>query len=282
MKIAGPWLLAAALLLPAGVRAQDSAAATADKPYSGIVLRNMFGLLPIPPPDTNPPAPPVEPPPKITPKGIMTIFGRNQAIFNVALKPKPGQPAKDDSCVLSEGERQDDIEVVKINKEDGIITFNNHGTMQDLALVEANPTTPAGAPPGAMPSGPQRGVPMPGGMQQRPNPMFPVNRAAASERFAGRQGNPGMNPGGNPGGYAGGSSGINLNGGTSANTSYQPPVDTSMTPEQKVLLMEAQRAKYLQENNPMANLIPPTGLTKQLNPDFGGNGNSGGSMPSPP
>src|SRR5580704_12750845 len=107
MRFAGPCFIVGALLLSAGARAQDTD--TTDKPYASIVARNMFGLLPIPPPDTNPPAPPVDPPPKITLNGIMTIFGRDQALFKVASKPKAGQPAKDDSYVLAEGERQDDI-----------------------------------------------------------------------------------------------------------------------------------------------------------------------------
>ena len=138
MKSAGPLFLTATLLA-AAVQAQD--AAVADKPYASIVSRNMFGLLPIPPPPTNIDTPPVDPPPKITPNGTMTIFGKLEALFKVANKAKPGQPAKEDSYVLSEGERQDDIEVIKINQADGIITFNNHGKIEDLALVPAANTT---------------------------------------------------------------------------------------------------------------------------------------------
>ncbi len=207
MKFAGPLFIAVALLLAVGVWAQDAtdaAATSADKPYTTIVARNMFGLLPIPPQDTNPPAPPVEPPPKITPNGIMTIFGRDQALFKVANKPKPGQPAKEDSYVLSEGERQDGIEVVKINHESGSITFDNHGTIQELSLVPAKDT---GSAPGG--GGPGMGVPM-GGIP-RPGPMGAADRAAMiRERQAGRvggivgspnnnnAGNPFMNNGGNP------------------------------------------------------------------------------------
>src|SRR5580700_7335033 len=145
MRVAGPCFIAAALVFSATARSQDAGAAgatdtadAANKPYATIVARNMFGLLPIPPPDTNPPAPPVDPPPKITLNGIMTIFGRDQALYKVANKPKPGQQAKEDAYVLSEGERQDDIEVIKINHMDGIVTFNNHGTVQELPLEEAS------------------------------------------------------------------------------------------------------------------------------------------------
>jgi len=99
----------------------------------------------------------------------MTIFGSTQVIFKVAAKPKPGQPAKEDSHVLREGEREDDIEVVKINVKDSIITFNNHGKIQELPLVAASSSS--GPAPGAGP-----GAAGPGGA---PRPMTPAERAAA-------------------------------------------------------------------------------------------------------
>jgi hypothetical protein len=80
---------------------------------------------------TNDPTATVDPPPKITPNGIMTIFGRLQALFKVAAKVKPGQPPKEDAFVLAEGERQDGIEVKKINQPDGIVTFDNHGRFKN-------------------------------------------------------------------------------------------------------------------------------------------------------
>ncbi|HUC85519.1 MAG TPA: hypothetical protein VL970_10030, partial [Candidatus Acidoferrales bacterium] len=153
-----------------GARAETEAAAAApapnpaaDTPYANIVVRNMFGLVPIPPPDPNAGQPPVDPPPKITPNGIMTIFGRDQALFVVANKPKPGQPAKEDSYVLAEGERQDDIEVVKINHETSIITFNNHGTIQELPLIAAKET---GGPEAGPKGGPGVGGRLGGGLEK--------------------------------------------------------------------------------------------------------------------
>jgi hypothetical protein len=272
MKLAGSLFIAAMLLLllvPAAVLAEDepAVAQTTDKPYATIVARNMFGLLPIPPPDTNPPAPPVDPPPKITPNGIMTIFGRDQALFKVAVKPKPGQPPKEDSYVLSEGERQDDIEVVKINHTDGIVTFNNHGTIQELPLV---PTKDSGSGGG---SGPGPGNPM-GGIP-RPGPMSPGERAASvRERLLGRSdmnaGSPSGNNFGNGGMGVGQSSssglaGFSLRGGNSGNPTTQVQNDpNSITPEQQVILMEAQRMKFLQEGNQArAALLPTTPLTQQ-------------------
>src|SRR6185312_2468136 len=78
---------------------QVSLAAATDNPYTPIVTRNIFGLVPIPvgpPPETAP----ATPPPKITPNGIMTIFGKLQALFKVAGVTKPGQPPKEESYVL--------------------------------------------------------------------------------------------------------------------------------------------------------------------------------------
>ncbi len=114
-----------------------------ENPYTPIVTRNIFGLIPIP---TNPPVDVnanATPPPKITANGIMTIFGNKEALFKVAMPPKPGQAAGDQSYVLSEGESQDDIAVVKIDDQADVITFNNHGTIQILPLSTApNLNTP--------------------------------------------------------------------------------------------------------------------------------------------
>ena len=165
-------------LIIAGAQAQ--AAAALDQPYAGIVSRNMFGLLPI---STNNPVvePTIDPPPKITPNGTMTLFGKLEALFKVASKGQPGQPAKDDSYVLGEGERQDDIEVVKINQADGIVTFNNHGTIQELPLVAAvNNSAPAAA------GGPgSRQSPEP--QRERLGPVGEIPRARKQEREKGRR-----------------------------------------------------------------------------------------------
>ena len=175
MKTVGLLIVVATLLLAAGVWAQDVMAL--DKPYASIVARNMFGLVPIPTNDPAADAPTVEPPPKITPNGIMTLFGRLQALFKVAVKPKPGQPPKDQAYVLSEGEMQDEITVIKINQPDRIITFNNHGKIEELPLVAAaNTTAPVGAPGGV----PGQGNPAMGGFRQ--------NMSSAAERAAALRG----------------------------------------------------------------------------------------------
>ena len=111
-----------------------AAADDADNPYSPIAVRNVFDIKP--PPTTNPAdAKPPDPPEKITLNGFMTIFGDTQALFKVAVPGARGQPAKDVDYILSEGQAQDEIEVIKIDMKSGMVTFNNHGVTQEIALA---------------------------------------------------------------------------------------------------------------------------------------------------
>jgi hypothetical protein len=134
--------LASGLVLNAGARAGDTV--LPNNPYAPIIVRNVFGLNP---PLANDVTTQVDPPSKITPNGIMSIFGRLQVLFKVAGTAKPGQPAKDESYILSEGQRQDEIEVVHIDERTSLVTFNNHGTVQEIALANA-PTVSTTPPPG--------------------------------------------------------------------------------------------------------------------------------------
>ena len=137
--------LAGGLVLNTGLRADDFV--SADNPYAPIVTRNVFDIHPPPPVDPN--AQNAEPPPKITPNGIMSAFGHLQVLFKVAIPAKPGQPAKDQSYILSEGQAQDDIEVTKIDEKGSVVTFNNHGTVQELPLAVATASGPGAPPPAA-------------------------------------------------------------------------------------------------------------------------------------
>ncbi len=236
------WL---AVLLPAS-GAEPGAAAAAGKPYAVIVERNIFGLVPIPEVDPASLAPAI-PLPVITPNGIMNLFGQLQAMFKVAAKP----PAKEASYVLSVGERQDEIEVLKIDETNGVITFNNHGEVQERPLIAAAPTgaVPPPAPGGNLPPGFPRVTPaVTGGI---PVPMSP---AAAAAVAALKRGN--LNSGGNPGAFVSGAS------------APSAPSDSSpqehLTPEAQVIALETQRAKWLDEGNPAAAIIPQTPLSSQL------------------
>ena len=247
MKSAGSFILALvfAAFLAATARAGDLAMAA--NPYTTISERNVFALVPIP---TNPPVTdiaPKDPPPKITPNGIIALFGKLEVLFKVAVKPAPGQPAKDAAYVMAEGERQDDIEVMKIDQAGEKITFRNHGEVQELALAEAPKiTTPAATVPG--------GVPFPGGAAA--TGLNPVT----GSRF------------GRPPGSSAAKDTAAANNAANAATpvavatfssegSLQSGNPEDLPTEVKVLNMEKQRAKWLDEGNPAAGIIPPTELS---------------------
>jgi hypothetical protein len=260
MKSAGPLLIAVTLLFPAGAWAQDFAAS--DKPYASIVSRNMFGLLPIPPAVPANAEPPKDPPPKITPNGIMTIFGKVQALFKVTVKGQAGQPPKDESYVLSEGERQDDIEVVKINQDDGIITFDNHGEIQPLPLVAAsNSTAPAAAP---------GGPPLPRGAGFNPGrppgqvPFAPAQRGVMRGREVG-QNNPNNN---------GNVAAPNFGGNNFQTTGSQTPTieDQALNAAQQMARIEQERIATQEEV--IQGKLPPLPPTLLTPPDAEGAGGS--------
>ena len=248
MRFAGRFILGLALGLGLAAVFPAAAGTAAGQPYATIVSRNIFGLLPIPVVDPATLQPPADPPPKITPNGIMSIFGRLQVLFKVAVKPPPGQPAKDASYVMGEGERQDEIEVMKIDEKAGVVTFDNHGTVQELPLVAVSASGPGG--PGISPGGPGGRTPF--------NPNRGAGGGFGSVPMPGGGANPGAG-GASPAGSAPMSGGVNSVG------IYQPP-ETQLSPEAQVIMMEAQRAKWQEEGNPAAALFPPTPLTQQNTP----------------
>jgi hypothetical protein len=219
-------------------------------PYATVVARNIFGLNPPPPPG---PPQDATPPPKITPNGIMTILGEVQVLFKVAGTPKPGgPPSADESYILSEGQRQDDIEVVKIDEKNSIVTFNNHGETQQLPLVVTQPSS-------------------------TPTPGLAGGPGASIGRFN-PGGGPGARPRGNGGGGYGGSSansggqGNSGNANDGSNLSNVPTrsntfnaasqIPEGMTPEVQTIAIEANRAL----GGEAAQILPITELTPQSDP----------------
>ena len=213
--------LAGALMLNVSVRGDDTVAP--NNPYVPIVVRNVFGLNPVP---TNTAPPPEDTPLKITPNGIMSIFGQLQVLFKVA--PRAGVPgAKEESYVLSEGQSQDDIEVTHIDEKASLVTFNNHGTVQELPLANA-PALNMPAPAGAAPA--------------LPNGVIP-NRLGGG-RFGGtRFGGPNSAP-------------------AMSTLPTRQPQQSALSAEDHQLLMVAQHLKAQQEGDPAAAIFPPTPLDK--------------------
>ena len=251
--------LAGGLLLNAAAHADD--AASPGNPYAPMVARNIFGLNPPVIVDPNAAAD-ATPPPKITPNGIMSIFGQLQVLFKVANPAKDGKPAADADYILSEGQSQDDIEVVKIDEKAGLVTFNNHGETQNLPLVAgtASSTAPgAGGGPGVAAPGfrPPPGLLHPGGNA------FNNGGGASAGNFGGGNGgngNNGINGGGNGGNNSGGlGNGLNFgNGSTPSSTFVQHP---SVDPAEQTILIEANRALAQQQGDPSAKLYPITEMT---------------------
>jgi len=257
--------LAAGLVLSAGARADDFA--LADNPYIPIVTRNIFALNP---PDTNAPTD-VDPPPKITLKGIMSANGNSQALYTVAGTGKPGQPAKDQSYILGEGQGQDDVEVTHINDKAGLVTFNNHGTVQDIPLANAPAaTTSAPGPSRQVPSRPGIAGPRSGrnGGEGGNETVIPSGRGGAGRQNRGRGIGANQNPdpstmGGDPT-MGGGLSAQSLEAiptrAGNANQQQQPNQNT-LTPEENATLIEVQREMYKSQNSPLAGILPPTKFT---------------------
>lgn len=252
--------LAGGLMLNLPLRAAAPAPAagspTSD-PYAVIAERNVFGL--------NPPAPSAPPPvttpdlPKIIPQGIMGVFGNYQVLFKVApIHPAPGE--KDDYYILSEGQMQDEIEVVKIDDQKSMVTFNNHGTIQDLPLVEA---TGSRAPASGGPSGGPNPALTRSGMPDRgggPHPVTPV-RFGVSSAFNNNPVNPSSDAVNGQAGGAG-TGGLDFNANTQGRI-YQPPAST-MTPEQAQIMLAAQHLKAQTEGSPTAPLFPPSAIDRQV------------------
>lgn len=101
--------------------------------YQGIQDRNAFALKP--PPAINNPPPPPPSLPKLILTGITTILGNKRALLKaLPLNTPPGQTAKEESLILTEGQRQGNVEVLNIDENAGSVRVNNSGTVMTLTF----------------------------------------------------------------------------------------------------------------------------------------------------
>jgi hypothetical protein len=121
-------------LATANLRAELTVTGTAADPYSPIAARNVFGLTPLSQNPLSQEQRNTATPPKITLTGITTIFGPAVALYKVAGSQQDGNQRQDKSYILNPGQEQDGVAVVAIDTEKAIVTFNNHGVRQDIAL----------------------------------------------------------------------------------------------------------------------------------------------------
>jgi hypothetical protein len=134
--------------------------------YGNIPERNLFGLKP-PEPMKEISTPPQVP--KIILTGITTILGNKRALMKTQPQPgKPGEQAKELSLILTEGQREGEIEVLQIDETAGSVKVNNSGTVMTLTFEKDGAKLPATPPPPPIP-----GVaPLPGSIPAPfPNPV---------------------------------------------------------------------------------------------------------------
>jgi hypothetical protein len=143
------WVLGGILLWCLVAGASPTAAGN---PYHQIVERNAFGLRPPQPPRVEPPPAPL---PKIVLTGITTILGNKRVLLRIQSPAQPSKPAKVESCVLSEGQRDGVIEVLEINEKTAQVKVDNSGTVSVITFDKPAPTPPPVAPPQPRPYWPR-------------------------------------------------------------------------------------------------------------------------------
>jgi hypothetical protein len=242
-----------AVVVGAGAIAADTTDAPAN-PYQGVVDRNVFALKPPPPPpdpeSLKPPAPAFQ----LT--GITTIFGNKRALLKAVPKAgKAGEPAaKEKSYMLTEGQREDDVEVDHIDEVAGTVTVTYAGTVMTLDFTNnaaklvavAPPPAPTGAPGG-------RGAPPPG-----PAGIHPPTATHSGLRQPAAAGNDRRPVRTGTGGGVGMASGQMGMGAVSAQTGLAAQQSAAnLTRDQQEVVMEAMR----EQGDPATPPLPPTSLT---------------------
>ncbi len=195
---------------------------------------------------------------------------------------KPGEgPKSEQSYILTEGQREGDIEVIEIDEKAGSVKVNNAGTIQTLTFEKdgaklpatvAPPSAPGvpGAPviPGLPVTRPGGAVPSaPGAMPsfQLPTrvPRLPVTGGQGVNSMAANAGGVGSQPSYGVPGYLPGNT-TTLQPGTtipgSTTTSQVPNGGPQMSAEEQYIMIEAAR----QAGGPSAALLPPTPLSPKV------------------
>jgi hypothetical protein len=103
--------------------------------YQSIVERNVFHLVPEPPPPETP-RPPL---PEVALTGITTILDDKRALLKIRYPAVAGAPAREEECILRPGEKEGPIEVVEIDERRESVTVNNSGTIMTITFAPAGP-----------------------------------------------------------------------------------------------------------------------------------------------
>lgn len=224
--------------------------------YDVIPERNVFGLKPAQaePAQINPPAQL----PKITLTGITTILGNKRALMKVhPVGVKPGEAANELSLILTEGQREGEIEVLQINENLGSVRVNNSGTVMTLTFERDGAKLPATP---AAPGVPGVPGPLPAAVVAPGNPYAPQARRelrvfpTRGSRLPGVAAN-----------AASGISGASTTlvpaptGAASLPAQPTPAVGQDLTAEEQMIIEEIQR--QVNYTNPIYSTLPPTAST---------------------
>jgi hypothetical protein len=209
------------------------------KDYQAISNRNVFGLKPAP--KVDPPAPVPAPLPKLILTGITTILG-NKLVLMKALPPTnaPGPAAKEESLILTEGQRQGNVEVLSIDEKAGSVRVNNSGTVVTLTFEKDGAKLPSTPPP------PVPGFPYP----TNTNPLQPAALPTAAPPASPAETNPRRRPTPRRGvrspDYQGATQTAvpaypNPQVPAAAANPASPALPPSLTPEEQAIVLEMQR-----------------------------------------
>jgi hypothetical protein len=233
-----------------------TAAAITSNPYTGIVDRNVFSLKPPTPVETAPKEEP-KPPVKLTLTGITTILGNKRALLKAAIPAKAPEPAKEESNMLTEGQRDGGVEVISIDEKAGAVTVNNNGIRETLDFVNNGAKMVAAAAPAGTP-----GVIQPPGMNPTPGNPGAATGVPLPRTIPTRSLRTPQNQGGSENGV-GNVANSQFSGNNAAGISGPQP-----SSEEQTLMIEGQRI-HLQEQgkHDEANLFPVTELTPGANPE---------------
>jgi hypothetical protein len=135
-RLKAAWVLSGLALCSA---ASGVVSNSSGNPYHDIPERNVFGLRPAQPAHVELPSTPL---PKILLTGITTILGDKRALFKVQFPAWLSHPAKEQSCILAEGQRDGSIEVLEINEKTASVKVNNSGTVMEITFEKPSPKPP--------------------------------------------------------------------------------------------------------------------------------------------
>ena len=131
-------------------------AVEAERPYHGIVGRNVFGLKPPPRDPTQEDTQP--PPPKLLLAGMATITGTELALMKLTVAgDKPGAKNQEVALIVGLGQKAEGVEVLEIHEDEPKwVMVNNHGTIMKLNFTDngVNPASAATVAPSRPPAQP--------------------------------------------------------------------------------------------------------------------------------